>query len=399
LRDAGYRVGVVTNSHKSAEPLRREGFEFFFHDFRRAGINPLHDLGTIRRLTRIYRAYAPDLVHHVAMKPVLFGSIAARIAGVPAIVNAISGLGFGLTSDAPVARLIRPLLTAGLRWVLRDPNTRLIVQNLDDADFFVERHLIANEQLRLVRGVGVCTRAFEVSVEPQGVPLVVLPSRLIGEKGVHEFIAAARRVSATGTRARFALVGGIDANPTSLTQQELDAIAREGIVEVWGHRTDMRAVYQAANIVCLPSYREGLPKALLEAAASGRAIVATDVPGCREVVRHGETGLLVQPRSVEPLVGALLCLIRDGELRRGFGAAGRDLVLQEFTERRAVNDMLAVYSELLGTTPTPAQEAPQEESLVASSPDDSEPASETLPASMPVPAGRAVARAYERIAP
>lgn len=348
-RAAGFDVGVVTNSHASAEPLRREGFAFFHHDFRRAGINPLHDLRTIRRLAVLYRRFKPDLVHHVAMKPVLFGSIAARLAGVRNVVNAVSGLGFALTSEAMVARAIRPALVTGLRRVLRNPGTRLIVQNLDDADFFVERRLIANDRVRLVRGVGVCTRTFDLTPEPDGVPLVVLPSRLIGEKGVREFVAAARRVKETGAAVRFALVGGVDANPTSLTQQELDAIAREGVVEVWGHRSDMRAVYHAANIVCLPSYREGLPKALLEAAACGRAIVATDVPGCRDVVQHGETGLLVQPREVESLVGALLCLVRDPALRRRFGAAGRKLVLQEFTESRAVDDTLAVYGELLGT--------------------------------------------------
>jgi glycosyltransferase involved in cell wall biosynthesis len=330
--------------------VRDEGFEFFHHDFRRAGINPFYDLRTVRRLVGVYSQFRPDVVHHVAMKPVLYGSLAARIAGVPSTVNAISGLGFALSSDSRVARAVRPSLKTGLRFVLRNASTRLIVQNPDDADYFVDERLIARERVRLVRGVGVCTRTFSVAPEPEGTPLVVLPSRLLSEKGIREFVAAARRLKEIGVDARFALVGATDANPTSLTQAEVESIAREGVVEVWGHRLDMQAVYAEASIVCLPSYREGLPKALLEAAACGRPIVTADVPGCRDVVRHGETGLLVPPREVEPLVGALLCLIRDASLRRRFGASGRQLVLQHFTEWKAIDDTLAVYSELLGVT-------------------------------------------------
>jgi glycosyltransferase involved in cell wall biosynthesis len=208
----------------------------------------------------------------------------------------------------------------------------------------------------------VCTDKFSVSPQPEGIPLVVLPSRLLNEKGIREFVAAARRLKETGVQARFALVGATDANPTSLSQEEVEAIAQEGLVEVWGHRLDMHAVYESASIVCLPSYREGLPKALLEAAASGRPIVTTDVPGCRDVVRHGESGLLVPAREVEPLVGALLCLIRDRELRERFGARGRQLVMQQFTETQAIDDTFAVYSELMGASfrqkPARAEQTP-----------------------------------------
>jgi len=347
-RDAGFQVGVVTNTAASAARMREEGFDYFHHDFRRAGVHPLHDLGTVRRLAGLYSKFRPDVVHHVAMKPVIFGSIAARLAGVPATVNAVAGLGFALSSGSVVARLIRPVVRAGLRLAFAHPNSRLIVQNQDDSRYFVSERLVGTDKIRLVRGVGVCVQNFTVTPEPEGVPLIVLPSRLLRDKGVREFVAAARYVRQAGVAARFALVGTTDVNPTSLTPSEVEAIAREGVVEVWGHRQDMRAVYRSANVVCLPSYREGLPKVLLEAAASGRAVVATDVPGCREVVRHGETGLLVPAREVEPLAGALLCLIRDRQLRRKFGAAGRLLVMQQFTEERAIDDTFAVYSELLG---------------------------------------------------
>lgn len=347
-RAAGLHVGVVTNSPASAARVRDEGFEHFCLDFRRAGIHPLHDLGSIRRLAKLYTAFRPDLVHHVAMKPVIYGSIAARLARVPATVNAVAGLGFALSSDSAIARLIRPVVRAGLRSALAYSNSRLIVQNHDDARYFVSARLVDRDRVRLVRGVGVCVDRFAPTPEPDGVPLVVLPSRFLRDKGVHEFVAAARSIRQAGVAARFALVGSTDPNPTSLTPCEVDAIAREGVVEVWGQRDDMPTVYRAASIVCLPSYREGLPKVLLEAAASGRPVVATDVPGCREAVRHGETGLLVPPREVEPLAGALLCLIRDRQLRARFGAAGRELVMREFTEDKAIDDTFTVYSELLG---------------------------------------------------
>ncbi len=329
--------------------MREEGFDYFHHDFRRAGIHPLYDMGTVRRLAGLYSTFRPDLVHHVAMKPVIYGSIAARLAGVPATVNAVAGLGFALSSKSAIARLIRPVVRAGLRLALAHPNSRLIVQNQDDARYFVSERLVGADKIRLVRGVGVCVQNFKVTPEPEGVPLIVLPSRLLRDKGVREFVAAARYIRQAGVAARFALVGSTDVNPASLSPTEVDAIAREGVVEVWGHRQDMHAVYRSANVVCLPSYREGLPKVLLEAAASGRAVVTTDAPGCREAVRHGETGLLVPAREVEPLVGALLCLIRDRDLRQRFGAAGRQLVMRQFTEDKAIDDTFAVYSELLGT--------------------------------------------------
>lgn len=345
---AGLHVGVVTNSDASAARMRDEGFEYFQLDFRRAGIHPLRDMLTMVRLVRLYRRFRPDLVHHVAMKPVLFGSIAARLVGVPCVVNAVAGLGFALSSDAFVARLIRPIVRAGLRLAMARLGTRLIVQNRDDLRYFTSQRLVELEKVRLVRGVGVCPRKFAMTPEPEAVPLTVLPGRLLRDKGVLEFVAAARRIRDSGVPARFALVGTTDANPTSLTPAEIEALVREGVVEWWGYRNDMHEVYRSANIVCLPSYREGLPKVLLEAAASGRAVVATDVPGCREVVRHGETGLLVPPREVEPLIGALLCLIQNRSLRQQFGAAGRQLVMKEFTEEKAIDDTFAVYSELLG---------------------------------------------------
>ncbi|MCX7901949.1 MAG: glycosyltransferase family 4 protein [Burkholderiaceae bacterium] len=347
-RDAGFEVGVVTNREQSLERMRQEGFAFFVHDFRRAGIEPGYDLRTVARLARLYAAFRPALVHHVAMKPVLFGSLAARWAGVPAVVNALAGLGFSLTSTRLSARLLRPLVGSGLRHVMAAPNTRLIVQNRDDADFLVGRGLVAQAKIRLVRGVGVCLRRFAPSPQPEGVPLVVLPGRLLRDKGVPEFVCAARHIRRLGEPARFALVGGLDVNPASLTQRDLDEIKREGVVEVWGHRDDMPSIYQQASIVCLPSYREGLPKALLEAAASARPIVATDVPGCREVVRHGENGMLVPPRSVGPLANALLYLIRNRQARARFGAAGRALVEKEFTIEKTVAATFAVYAELLG---------------------------------------------------
>ena len=207
---------------------------------------------------------------------------------------------------------------------------------------------IARENIRLIRGAGVDVRVFDVVPEPEGTPLVVLPARMLTDKGVVEFVAAARLLKAQGVQARFALVGGTDeCNPASVPPASLKDWVDSGTVEWHGRRDDMPAVYRSATLVCLPSYREGLPKALLEAAACGRAIVATDVPGCREIVRHGENGLLVEVRDVAALAKAMATLLSDTATRQAMGAAGRQMVLQEFSEEKVVADTLEIYQELM----------------------------------------------------
>ena len=348
-REAGYDVVVATRVDRHAESIRDAGLGLIPLDFSRSGLGPFHEARTIARLAALYRREAPALVHHVAMKPVIYGSLAARAAGIKGVVNAMMGLGYVFSSQSAKARLLRPAVRQGLRSALRGRNTRVIVQNEDDFALFAKERLARENDLRLIRGSGVDPDAYEVKDPPPGVPLVVLPARILADKGVREFVAAARQLKDEGIAARFALVGDPDPlNPASIPAVEIASWVADATIEHWGWRpaSEMAGILAEAAIVCLPSYREGLPKALLEAAASGRAIVATDVPGCREIVRPGVNGWRVPARDDSSLAAALRAAILDPGLCKKYGAAGRAMVEQEFSLQSVIRDTLAVYREL-----------------------------------------------------
>ncbi|MDP2830250.1 MAG: glycosyltransferase family 4 protein [Sulfuricellaceae bacterium] len=342
-RAAGFEVVVATRIREKAAAIAAAGIRVIPFEMDRRNMNPLRELPTLFRLWRLYRRERPDIVHHVALKPVLLGGLAARLAGVRAVVGAVAGLGFlfsGRGRTPLAARLVKGLLPGLIG------QGRAIVQNPEDAAMLADCGVAAS-RIRLIRGAGVDTAWFTPAPEPPGIPLVVLPARMLRDKGVVEFVAAARRLREQGVSARFALVGAPDpANPASVSAAELHAWAAAGAVECWGQREDMREVYAACHVVCLPSYREGLPKALLEAAACGRPIVATDAPGCREIVRDGDNGLLVPVRDAAALAIALRRLLEDGELRRCMGARGRELAVAAFSVEQVVSETLALYREL-----------------------------------------------------
>lgn len=338
---AGYEVTVVTRVNKHGETIRRAGLRLIPFSLSRRGMNLVGEFLTFARLLIVYRREKPDLVHHVAMKPVLYGTLAARLAGVPCVVNALAGMGWLFTSDSSLARFLNPLVRLAFRLLLRP--TEIIVQNPDDAAFMAELGL-AN--IHVVRGSGVDASSFQPRDEEPGIPLVVLPARMLWDKGVGEFVEAARQLKARGVSGRFALVGAPDnENPASISLQQLADWQSEGVVEYWGQRDDMPEVMLLAHIVCLPSYREGLPKALLEAAACGRPMVTTDATGCREIVRHGDNGLLVPVRNSQALAEAIETLLKDASLRRRFGQRARKIVENEFSLEQVVADTLAVYRE------------------------------------------------------
>ena len=346
---AGYEVVVATRVSAHAEAIRAEGFKLVPIGLRRSGRNPWRELKAILEIVGIYRRERPDLVHHVALKPVLYGAIAARLAHVPAVVNALAGLGFVFASASRKARLLRPWVVGALRLSVDADGSALIMQNPDDRKMLVEAGIVKAARIRLIRGSGVDIRRFAPSPEPAGTPLVMLPSRLLWDKGVGEFVAAAGLLRERGAEARFALVGdGDPGNPATIPEGRLRAWQAEGAVEWWGRREDMPAVLASSHVVCLPSYREGLPKVLLEAAACGRPLVATDVPGCREIVIDGGNGLLVPPRDAPALAEAIGRLIKEPGLRADMGRRGRELVEAQFSEERVVAQTLAVYRELAG---------------------------------------------------
>lgn len=301
-------------------------------------------------LVRLYRALAPKIVHHVSLKAVLYGTLAARITGVPAVVNALTGLGYVYYSASLKARVLRLIISTLGRTVLDHSRARFIFQHPEDRDAFVRVGLVEPGNTVVIRGSGVDPSVFQVTDEDHGIPLVILPARMLWPKGVREFVEAAQQLKAQGTLVRMALVGSSDpGNLEAVPEAKLRDWAQEGVVEWWGHRDDMPVVIASSNVVTLPStYGEGVPKVLIEAAACGRAIVATDVPGCREIVRHGLNGLLVPPRDSSALAAALTRLVTDQALRGTFGRAGRVLVEEEFDVKHVVKQTLGLYAELLG---------------------------------------------------
>ena len=341
---AGYDVTVVTRVDRHGDVIRKAGFNLIPIALDRSSLNPLGAAMSVARLIAIYRNVRPDIVHHIAMKPVLYGSLAARSANVKGVVNALMGLGYVFTSESAKARLLRPLVRQALATSFSRRQSRVIVQNRDDEQLLITNHLTKPDQVCLIRGSGVDLDAYPLQPLPVGRPRIVLPARMLKDKGVVEFVEAARILKRDGIDAEFVLAGAPDpANPASLSEETIANWSRSGLVTYLGWRDDMAGVLASATIVCLPSYREGLPKALLEAAAIGRPIVTTDVPGCREVVKDGFNGWLVPPRDPEALAAAIALALHNRQQCSAFGLNGRVLVENSFSLGRVIKETLAAY--------------------------------------------------------
>ena len=351
-REHGYDVHVATPAGPGVDGVRAAHLDWHPIRLSRSGRNPAREARTLADLCALYRRVRPALVHHVTPKPVLYGTAAARLTRVPAVVNAISGMGHVYADDSTRRAAPYPALTSNRSpAALRHPRMRVIFQNADARAEFLARGWAREREAVLIRGSGVDVTVFTpaASPPPPEAPLVVLTARLLFTKGVREFVAAAATLRAAGVHARFALVGAADPdNPASVPSPTLAEWGERGDVELWGQREDMVEVFRAAHVACLPSYLEGLPKALIEAAACGLPIVTTDVPGCREVVHHGENGFLVPAREDAPLAQALRTLIDDADLRARFGAASRQRAEREFSLAQVVASHLALYDELAG---------------------------------------------------
>lgn len=350
--EAGYEVIVVTRVNQHAEVIRAAGLTLIpLQRMRRAGARPLQELTSLGELWGIYRRERPDLVHHVGLKPVVYGSLVAHIVGVRGVVNALAGLGFVFSSGRLFARLLRPFVKFVFFCLLNRKTARVIVQNERDRDVLTNQVGIDSSNVCLIRGAGVDLRLYGAqppSVQP---PLVVLIARMLWDKGVSDFVEAANRIRDAGVQARFALIGIPDPeNPTSVPESQLRAWHDGGKVEWWGYRSDIPAVLTMSSIACLPTfYGEGVPKALIEAMASSRAIVTTDIPGCRELVAGGQSGILVPPRDVPALSAALESLILDPERCRQMGTAGRLMVEQSLSLQQVLKETLSLYAGLVPT--------------------------------------------------
>lgn len=348
----GLDVAVAAPEGPAREAIERAGIRFVPIPLARGSTDPRKELETLAAIAAVMRRERPTLVHDVTIKPVLYGGLAARMLGVPALVSSVSGLGYTFIAQGARARARRALVVAAYRRALGHRRSRVIFQNEDDRRELVALGCVSPARAVVVRGgSGVDVASYRAEPPPAGTPLVVLPARMLRDKGVVEFVHAARALRAEGVAARFALVGGFHENPAALSPAELDALVADGAVEWWGHRSDMPVVLAQASVVCLPSYREGTPRALLEAAAAGRAVVTTDVPGCRDAVVAGETALLARVRSGDDLARQLGTLLRDEPLRARMGRAGRALAEREFDLRRIVQSVFAVYTAVWPAEP------------------------------------------------
>ncbi|MCH8877302.1 MAG: glycosyltransferase family 4 protein [Chloroflexi bacterium] len=338
LSPLGQYVSKIQNSG-----LRWSGLHMDQH-----GLNPISELALLAEILSVYQRERPDLVHHFTVKPILYGSLAAKLLGIPAVVNSVTGLGYVFVNPGRIARVLRPVVLLGYRYAMSGRGSHAIFQNNVHRNLFIERKIVAPEKSSVILGSGIDTAHFTPKGEPPGKPLIIMPSRMLFDKGVEDLVRAARLLHQAKISATVALVGDTDiGNPAAIPAEQLHAWETEGVIEWWGYREDMLEVLTKCHIVTLPSYGEGVPKALIEAAACGKPIVATDVPGCREVVRHEVNGLLVPARDPEALSNALARLVGDRDLRARMGEQGRRLALKKFSNDHVNDQTLSIYRKLL----------------------------------------------------
>jgi len=347
-RDAGFEVHVATNVKDGAAAIEAEQFILHPTPFARGRLSPNASLPTIMALRRIHRAVAPAVTHHVSLQPSVLGLIAAL--GRPtACVNAITGLGYSFTSTTAKAKVVKFAIDAVLRLLFDRVGMVNLVQNDDDRAALIALG-IAKSRIALIAGSGVDVARLVPLPEPAGPPTVAFVGRLLNDKGIRTLVEAHRLLRRRGMQVQLLIAGTPDpANPASVTAEEAASWNREQGISWLGHVADISGFWARAHIAVLSSRREGLPLSLLEAAACGRAMVATDVPGCREIVIPGETGLLVPVDDAPALADAIDQLLRDPQLRRQCAAAARRLVVQKFSADVVGRQIVALYRKLLET--------------------------------------------------
>lgn len=343
-RNDGYDVHVASIRSPDAERVVELGFGYHHVMLERGSVNPIREFYALLSLMKLLWKLRPTVLHLVTAKPVIYGGIAARFSPVGGVVSAIAGLGSVYIGKDFRSRFLTAIISVMYRLALSAQNTRVIFQNPCDRDLILKVSGINTHNAVLIRGSGVSLASYPVAAEPVGSAVVTFAGRFIRDKGIYEFIEAARLLKAKQPDVIFQLVGDVDeGNPTSLTKAELNDILAESNVRVLGYRSDVADVFASSHIVVLPSYREGLPKVLIEAAACGRAVVTTDVPGCRDAIISGHTGLLVPVKNPQALAEAIEKLILNEGLRRSMGKAGRELAESEFTIEKVVSVHMDIY--------------------------------------------------------
>ena len=311
----------------------------------RRSLNPVREAAALARLVGLYRQLRPDLVHHFTLECILLGSLAASLTKVPAVVNAVAGLGSIFTARSALAHVLRRPVGGLLKLAFR--NAEAILQNPEDLEQLVAARIVDGAHAHLIRGSGVDIDRFAAPLRNGGTGAgkVLLASRLLRAKGIGEFVEAARQLRSKLPDVRFQVAGTSDlGSPDAVPQEKIERWGSEGIIEFLGHREDMPALLKEVAVVALPTYYgEGVPRILIEAAASGLPLVATDVPGCREVVHHGENGLLIEPRDPLALAAAVEGLMLNPQERARMGARSRAIACEQFSEQQVLGETMKVY--------------------------------------------------------
>ena len=341
----GYEVAVATRVNKHGIRIKQHGLTLIpLRHLRRTSLNPWREMRSLIELWKIYRRVKPDIVHHVAIKPVLYGSMIARLMGISRVINALAGMGYLFTTKRLWTRIASQLIVKVLTRLFNRAPFTLILQNRDDKLLWHQQAGVREENIALIRGSGVDLQKFAPYPEPAGIPVIVCATRMLKDKGIEDLVEAAKILARKRIRARIVLCGPADDdNPSAISAQQLRQWQKDTPIEWVGMIEDIAKQYNNCHIAVLPSYREGLPKSLIEAAAAGLPIVTTNVPGCREVVENGRNGLLVPPRNPIALAEALGILINHPSLRRKFGQASRKKAEKEFAEELIIAQTLAVY--------------------------------------------------------
>jgi glycosyltransferase involved in cell wall biosynthesis len=352
----GFDVVLMAPFGDYRSEIENEGIRVIPWNLSRKSVNPLREMRSFVEVLKIYRQERPDIVQHETLKAVIHGGMAARLSGEIRSVNILCGLGTIFTRPDIKMAILRRWVLRILSTVFRSPGAQVVFHNDGNRDVLLKTYgIVKAEQAHVSPGNGVRIERFTPQPEPNGAPIVLLPARMLWEKGVGEFVAAAMELRKKGISARFVLVGAPDPdNPGCIPEEQLRSWERSGVVEWWGPRNDMPAVYEQSTLVCLPSYAEGLPNVLAEAGASARAVVTTDVPGCRQAVAHEMNGLIVPTRDARALGAAIERLLNDRELRSRLGAMGRERAVREFSHTAIVEQMLRIYSDLLEGKSGPA---------------------------------------------
>jgi len=347
-QSAGYSVGISAHCGEKQAMLESAGFTLYPHNISRSGTNPLVEIRNLFAMVKVFRTSKPDIIHLIALKPIVIGAIAARIYGKAQVVCAPIGMGYLFSSTDRKARFLQPIIRLVLRRILNLRNTQVIIENDEDCQSLVSGKFVKKSNIQTIKGAGVDLSLYKSTPENLDTKIVTMFARVLRDKGILDFVEAANIVHTQFPNAVFQLVGDCDpGNPTSFSEDEVRSWETAGSIKWLGYRTNVPELLATSNIVCLPSYREGLPKTLIEACAAQRAIVATDVTGCREVVSHGSNGLLVPVRNSQKLADAISQLLRDPVQRATFAKNGRARAETEFASPIVIEQTLAVYKKVL----------------------------------------------------